>query len=61
MPIIAPQLAEVAQLVADPGRANILSTLMDGRALSAGELAIVAGVTPQPPVRIWQNSSNANC
>jgi DNA-binding transcriptional ArsR family regulator len=47
MPTLAPQLAEVAQLVADPGRANILSTLMDGRALTASELAIVAGVTPQ--------------
>jgi DNA-binding transcriptional ArsR family regulator len=47
MPSIAPQLAEVAQLVADPGRANILSTLMDGRALTASELATVAGVTPQ--------------
>ena len=42
-----PQLAEVAHLVADSGRANILSTLMDGRALTAGELARVAGVTPQ--------------
>jgi len=40
-------LAEVAQMVADPGRANILSTLMDGHALTAGELATVAGVTPQ--------------
>ena len=47
MPTIAPQLAEVAQLIADPGRANVLSTLMDGRALTAGELAGVAGVTPQ--------------
>ena len=47
MPTIIPQLAEVAQLAADPGRANILSTLMDGRALTAGELAAVAGVTPQ--------------
>jgi DNA-binding transcriptional ArsR family regulator len=47
MPIVVPQLAEVAQLLADPGRANILSTLMDGRALTAGELAAVAGVTPQ--------------
>jgi DNA-binding transcriptional ArsR family regulator len=47
MTILAPQLAEVAQLVADPGRANILSTLMDGRALTASELAIVAGVPPQ--------------
>jgi hypothetical protein len=34
-------------LVADPGRANVLSTLMDGRALGAGDLAGVAGVTAQ--------------
>ncbi|HMI12082.1 MAG TPA: metalloregulator ArsR/SmtB family transcription factor [Bradyrhizobium sp.] len=47
MPTIGPQLAEVAQLVGDPGRANILSTLMDGRALTASELATVAGVKPQ--------------
>jgi DNA-binding transcriptional ArsR family regulator len=47
MPTNTPQLAEVAQLVADPGRANMLSTLMDGRELTAGELAAVAGVTPQ--------------
>jgi DNA-binding transcriptional ArsR family regulator len=48
MPTITPaRLAEVAQLIADPGRANILSTLMDGRALTASELASVAGVTPQ--------------
>jgi DNA-binding transcriptional ArsR family regulator len=46
MPVM-PQLAEVAQLVGDPGRANILSTLMDGRALTAKELAIIAGVTAQ--------------
>jgi len=47
MTLIGPQLAEVAQLIGDPGRANILSTLMSGRALTAGELASVAGVTPQ--------------
>src|SRR5690242_1764318 len=47
MPAVAPMLAEIAQMVADPGRANILSTLMGGHALTAGELAIVAGVTPQ--------------
>ena len=46
MPVM-PQLAEVAQLVGDPGRANILSTLMDGRALTGKELAIIAGVTAQ--------------
>jgi hypothetical protein len=57
MPTIAPQLAEVAQLVADPGRANILSTLMDGRALSAGDLAASPGSRRRPRVRIWRSSS----
>jgi len=47
MPAVAPMLAEIAQMVADPGRANILSMLMGGHAMTAGELAIVAGVTPQ--------------
>src|SRR3954469_10247574 len=40
-------LAEVASLMGDPARANILSALMDGRALTAGELAWHAGVSPQ--------------
>jgi DNA-binding transcriptional ArsR family regulator len=44
MSTIAPLLAEVAQMV---GGANILSTLMDGRALTASDLAAVAGVTAQ--------------
>lgn len=39
--------AETAALVGDPARANMLSALMDGRALTATELARVAGVTPQ--------------
>ncbi|HEX7969513.1 MAG TPA: helix-turn-helix domain-containing protein, partial [Stellaceae bacterium] len=43
----APQLAEIAALVGDPARANMLSALMDGRALTAGELAYVARVSPQ--------------
>ena len=39
--------AEVAALSGDPGRASMLHALMDGRALTATELAQVAGVTPQ--------------
>src|ERR1700732_3308551 len=42
-----PRLAEIAALVGDPARANILTALLDGRALTAGELAYVAGVSPQ--------------
>ena len=39
--------AEVAALAGDPARAGMLNALMDGRALTASELARVAGVTPQ--------------
>ncbi len=42
-----PAIAEVAALVGNPARANILMALMDGRALTASELAYVAGVSPQ--------------
>lgn len=37
----------VASLVGDPARANMLTALLSGRALTAGELAQEAGVTPQ--------------
>lgn len=39
-------LAGLAALIAEPARAAMLVTLLDGRALTAGELAEVAGVTP---------------
>jgi DNA-binding transcriptional ArsR family regulator len=39
--------ATVASLVGDPARAGMLHALMDGRALTASELARVANVTPQ--------------
>jgi len=42
-----PRIVEIAALVGDPARANILSALMGGRALTASELAYAAGVTPQ--------------
>ena len=42
-----PAVSEVAALVGNPARANILMALVDGRALTATELAYVAGVTPQ--------------
>ncbi|HXE87944.1 MAG TPA: transcriptional regulator, partial [Hyphomicrobiaceae bacterium] len=37
-------MAEVAALVGDPARANILDTLLDGRAFTATELAFAARV-----------------
>ncbi len=42
-----PYLAEIAHLMGDPARANMLHALMDGRALTAKELAYIAGVAPQ--------------
>ncbi|HEY5795581.1 MAG TPA: helix-turn-helix transcriptional regulator [Bosea sp. (in: a-proteobacteria)] len=42
-----PYLAEIAHLMGDPARANMLHALMDGRALTAKELAWLAGVAPQ--------------
>ena len=41
------RFAEVASLAGDPARVSMLHALMDGRALTATELARVAGVTPQ--------------
>jgi len=37
----------VASLVGDPARANMLTALMTGKALTATELAHQAGITPQ--------------
>jgi DNA-binding transcriptional ArsR family regulator len=42
-----PKIAQVAALVGDPARANMLAGLMDGRALTASELAYISGVAPQ--------------
>ena len=41
------RLAQTAALIGDPARANMLAALMDGRALTATELAGTAGITPQ--------------
>jgi len=41
------RLAEIGALIGDPGRANMLDVLMDGRALPARELAGAAGVASQ--------------
>ncbi len=40
-------LAETAALFSDPGRASILTALLGGIALPAGQLAMVASVSPQ--------------
>jgi DNA-binding transcriptional ArsR family regulator len=40
-------MAEIAALVGDPARANVLTALLGGQSLSASDLAWHAGVTPQ--------------
>lgn len=47
MTALPPSLAEIAALVGNPARANILLALLGGRALTATELAHAAGVSPQ--------------
>jgi len=41
-----PMIARVAALIGDPARANMLTALTDGRALTASELGHAAGVAP---------------
>ncbi len=41
-----PYIAEAASLIGDPARANILAALVSGRALTATELGLAAGVAP---------------
>ena len=45
--ITGPVIAETAALIGEPARATMLSALLDGRALTAAELAFAARVTPQ--------------
>ena len=42
-----PDIARVASLIGDPARANILTALMSGKALTATELSHEASITPQ--------------
>lgn len=44
---LGPDITRVAALLGDPARANMLAALMGGEALTAGELAREAGITPQ--------------
>ena len=42
-----PDIALIGALIGDPARANMLTTLMTGKALTASELAAEAGITAQ--------------
>ena len=41
-----PGLSRIGALLADPGRAAMLWSLMDGTARPAGELTMIAGISP---------------
>ena len=43
---VGPSIVRIAALIGDHARAEILTALMSGQALTATELADVAGVTP---------------
>jgi DNA-binding transcriptional ArsR family regulator len=42
-----PDISQIGALIGDPARANMLAALMDGRALTAAELAEIGGITAQ--------------
>src|SRR4051812_39496459 len=42
-----PSIAPIAALIGDPARANMLTALLSGKALTASELAQEAGITAQ--------------
>lgn len=42
-----PRFSRIAAVIGDPSRARMLAALMGGECRSAGELATVAGITPQ--------------
>jgi DNA-binding transcriptional ArsR family regulator len=44
---LQPNITSAAFLIADPARAAMLASLLDGHARPAGELAYAAGVTAQ--------------
>jgi DNA-binding transcriptional ArsR family regulator len=44
---LGPDIARIAALLGDPARANMMTALVSGQALTAGELAREAGITPQ--------------
>ncbi|MCR9070815.1 MAG: ArsR family transcriptional regulator [Alphaproteobacteria bacterium] len=54
------RIAEIGLLIGEPARAAMLDALMDGRALTAGELAGVAGITPQTASGHLARLSDAN-
>lgn len=55
-----PDIARLGSLIGDPARANILTALMSGKALTASELATEAGVTVQTTSSHLRKLEDAN-
>ncbi len=57
-----PDIALLGSLIGDPARANMLTALMGGKALTATELAQRSGHhAADRELRIWLNSKAAAC
>jgi hypothetical protein len=54
-------LAVVAELIGEPARAAILIASLDGRARTAGELAMIANISAQSGVDIFRSWWMAAC
>ena len=55
------RIAATAALLGDPARANMLGALMDGRALTAKELALPPMSRRRRPAAILRSSPMAGC
>jgi len=59
-PSVQSGFARVAEALSDPTREAIVSALADGKAMPAGELAVIAGVSPQSASAHLQKLVDAN-
>ena len=55
------RIAATAALLGDPARANMLAALMDGRALTAKELAYARMSRRRPRAGTWRSSPMVGC
>src|SRR6201994_1599424 len=59
-PSVQSGFSRVAEALSDPAREAIVSALVDGKAMPAGELAAIAGVSPQSASAHLQKLVDAN-
>src|SRR5215472_9073517 len=59
-PSVQSGFSRVAEALSDPAREAMVSALADGKAMPAGELAVIAGVSPQSASAHLQKLVDAN-